>query len=339
MSGSKTNKDRLIFGLAFALPVVVFIISLNIGSYPISPRMLFKVILSVFSPSSQPGLPAALKDIVFQIRLPRLLLAVAVGATLSVSGASLQALFKNPLVNEYILGISSGSAFGAAVSLVFLGKGFPPQIVAFVFGIAAVLAVLIIARTAGSHVVALLLTGIIVSAFFSALLALVEFFASPYALQALFYWLMGNMSLATWKDLALSTPLMALGVILLIMLRWRMNVLSMSDQEAKAMGISIRREKILIIVACTLATAAATAVTGIIGWIGLVVPHLVRMVAGVDNRRVIPLSASLGASFLLAADALARSLASFEIPLGIFTSLIGIPFFLFLLKKSRRIWL
>jgi len=325
--------------LAFALPVVVFIISLNIGSYPISPRMLFKVILSVFSPSSQPGLPAALKDIVFQIRLPRLLLAVAVGATLSVSGASLQALFKNPLVNEYILGISSGSAFGAAVSLVFLGKGFPPQIVAFVFGIAAVLAVLIIARTSGSHIVALLLTGIIVSAFFSALLALVEFFASPYALQALFYWLMGNMSLATWRDLALSTPLMAVGVILLIMLRWRMNVLSMSDQEAKAMGISVRREKILIIVACTLATAAATAVTGIIGWIGLVVPHLVRMVVGVDNRRVIPLSASLGASFLLAADALARSLASFEIPLGIFTSLIGIPFFLFLLKKSRRVWL
>ncbi|MCJ7611970.1 MAG: iron ABC transporter permease [Candidatus Aminicenantes bacterium] len=339
MSGSKTKKDRLIFGLAFALPVVVFVISLNIGSYPISPRMLFKVILSVFSPSSQPGLPAALKDIVFQIRLPRLLLAVAVGATLSVSGASLQALFKNPLVNEYILGISSGSAFGAAVSLVFLGKGFPPQIVAFVFGIAAVLAVLIIARTAGSNIVALLLTGIIVSAFFSALLALVEFFASPYALQALFYWLMGNMSLATWRDLALSTPLMAVGVILLIMLRWRMNVLSMSDQEAKAMGISVRREKILIIVACTLATAAATAVTGIIGWIGLVVPHLVRMVAGVDNRRVIPLSASLGASFLLAADALARSLASFEIPLGIFTSLIGIPFFLFLLKKSRRVWL
>lgn len=326
-------------GLAFALPVAVFIISLNIGSYPISPRTLIKVILSVFSPSSYPDVPAALRDIVFQIRLPRLLLAVAVGASLSVSGASLQALFKNPLVNEYILGISSGSAFGAAVSLVFLGKGFPPQVAAFVFGIAAVIAVLIIARSAGSHIVALLLTGIIVSAFFSALLALVEFFASPYALQALFYWLMGNLSLATWRDLALSVPLMAAGVILLVLLRWRLNVLSMSDQEAKALGVSVRREKVLVIVGCTLATASATAVTGIIGWIGLVVPHLVRMTAGVDNRRVVPLSASLGASFLLAADALTRSLASFEIPLGIFTSLIGIPFFLFLLKRSRRVWL
>ena len=339
MTGSKSRKDAWVTGLAVALPFVVFLISLNIGSYPISPRMLVKVILSVFSPSSQPDLPAALKDIVFQIRLPRLLLAVAVGASLAVSGASLQALFKNPLVNEYILGISSGSAFGAAVSLVFLGKGFPPQAAAFVFGIAAVLAVLIIARAAGSHIVALLLTGVIVSAFFSSLLALVEFFASPYALQALFYWLMGNLSLATWKDLAYSIPLMALGVVLLVMLRWRMNVLSMSDEEAKSLGLSIRREKILVIVACTLATASATAVTGIIGWVGLVVPHLVRMMVGVDNRRVLPLSVSLGASFLLAADALTRSLASFEIPLGIFTSIIGIPFFLFLLKKSRRVWL
>ncbi len=339
IKGERKRVGGLIIGLAIALPIVVFIISLNIGSYPISPRTLLKVILSALSPSSQPDVPAALKDIVFQIRLPRLLLAVAVGASLAVSGASLQALFKNPLVNEYILGISSGSAFGAAVSLVFLGKGFPPQIVAFIFGIAAVLGVLVIARSAGSHIVALLLTGVIVSAFFSALLALVEFFASPYALQALFYWIMGNMSLATWKDLALSVPLMALGVILLVLLRWRMNVLSMSDEEARALGLSVRREKILVIVGCTLATASATAVTGIIGWVGLVVPHLVRMMVGVDNRRVIPLSVSLGASFLLAADALTRSLSAFEVPLGIFTSLIGIPFFLFLLKRSRRIWL
>jgi iron complex transport system permease protein len=339
MSGSRTKKDVLILWAAILLPLAVFLVSLNIGSYPISPRTLFKVLVSVFSPSSQPGLPAAVKDIIFQIRLPRLLLAVAVGASLAVSGASLQALFKNPLVNEYILGISSGSAFGAAVSLVFLGKGVPPQIVAFVFGIASVLAVLVIARSAGSHIVALLLTGVIVSAFFSALLALVEFFASPYALQALFYWLMGNMSLATWRDLAYSIPLMAVGVALLVLLRWRMNVLSMSDEEAKALGLSVRREKVLVIFGCTLATASATAVTGIIGWIGLVVPHLVRMAAGVDNRRVIPLSISLGASFLLAADALTRSLASFEIPLGIFTSLVGIPFFLFLLNRSRRVWL
>lgn len=339
MNGSKIKGRGLVLGLAIALPVIIFIVSLNIGSYPISPRMLIKTILSVVSPSSHPDVPAALRDIIFQIRLPRLLLALAVGASLAVSGAGLQAMFKNPLVNEYILGISSGSAFGAALSLVFLGKAFPPQVAAFIFGVAAVLAVLLIARSAGSHIVALLLTGVIVSAFFAALLALVEFFASPYALQALFYWIMGNMSLATWRDLAFSMPLMALGVVLLVLLRWRMNVLSMSDEEARAMGISVRREKILVIAACTLATASATAVTGIIGWVGLVVPHLVRMMVGVDNRRVIPLSISAGASFLLAADALARSLAAFEIPLGIFTSLIGIPFFLFLLRKSRRVWL
>jgi iron complex transport system permease protein len=339
MNRSQTRRGDLILGLAIALPVVIFIVSLNIGSYPISPRMLLKVILSLVSPANHSHVPAALKDIVLQIRLPRLLLALAAGASLAVSGAGLQALFKNPLVNEYILGISSGSAFGAAISLVFLGKGFPPQVAAFIFGIAAVLGVLVIARSAGSHIVALLLTGVIVSAFFSALLALAEFFASPYELQALFYWIMGNMSLAAWKDLAVSMPLMALGIILLVLLRWRLNILSMSDEEAKALGVSVRREKILVIAACTLATASATAVTGVIGWVGLVVPHLVRMTVGVDNRRVIPLSISFGASFLLAADTLTRSLAAFEIPLGIFTSIIGIPFFLFLLRRSRRVWL
>jgi iron complex transport system permease protein len=183
------------------------------------------------------------------------------------------------------------------------------------------------------------LTGVIISEFFSALLSLVEFFASPYSLQALFYWLMGNLSLAGWKELAISFPLMGVGTIGLVLMRWRMNVLSMSDEEAQSLGVNIRREKLLVIFLTTLITSAATAVAGIIGWIGLIVPHLVRMMVGVDNRRVVPLSAALGAGFLLLADDLARSLASFEVPVGIFTSLIGIPFFIVLLRKSKRIWL
>jgi len=168
---------------------------------------------------------------------------------------------------------------------------------------------------------------------------LVEFLASPYALQSLFYWLMGNLALAGWRDLALSLPIMAVGLLLLFLLRWRLNVLSMSEEEARALGVDVRREKWLVILAATLITAAATSVAGIIGWLGLIVPHLVRMAVGADNRAVIPLSAALGASFLLAADAAARSLTSIEIPIGIFTSLIGIPVFLALLKKSKKVWL
>jgi iron complex transport system permease protein len=183
------------------------------------------------------------------------------------------------------------------------------------------------------------LTGIIVTAFFSALLSLVEFFASPYVLQALFFWLMGSLSLASWPDLAISLPLIAAGLVVLYLLRWRLNVLSMSDEEARALGVNVRREKILVIGATTLITAAATAIVGIIGWLGFIVPHLVRMMFGADNRRVVPLSAALGASLMMVADDIIRGASVFEIPIGILTSLVGIPLFLVLLKKTKKVWL
>ena len=339
MKKNRRKRRTWLAVVLLVLPIALFFLSLNVGSYPISLRDVGKSFLSLIVPSLRSEVPPAVRDIVLHIRLPRLLLALAAGASLAVSGAALQALFKNPLVNEYILGLSSGSAFGAALSLVFLGRAFPPQAGAFIFGVVAVLGVLFIAGRLEASLVSLLLTGVIVSAFFSALLMLVEFLASPYALQSLFYWLMGNLALAGWKDLALSLPIMAAGLLLLFLLRWRLNVLSMSEEEARALGVDVRREKWLVILAATLITAAATSVAGIIGWLGLIVPHLVRMAVGVDNRTVIPLSAALGASFLLAADAAARSLTSIEIPIGIFTSLIGIPIFLALLKKSKKVWL
>ncbi|HUU37056.1 MAG TPA: iron ABC transporter permease [Candidatus Desulfaltia sp.] len=334
---SKRGKAWRVFFLA--LPLLLFLISLSIGSYAISPGGLYKTVISLFSPSSHPEVPDAYRDILLRIRLPRLLLAVAIGAALSVSGASLQALFKNPLVNEYILGISSGAAFGAALSLVFLGRAFPPQIGAFVFAFVAVGVVLLISGQAESHFISLLLTGIIVTAFFSALLSLVEFFASPYVLQALFFWLMGSLSLASWKDLAISLPLIAVGLILLFLLRWRLNVLSMSDEEARSLGVNVRREKMLVIAATTLITAAGTSIVGIIGWVGFIVPHFVRLMFGADNRLVIPMSAAMGASIMLVADDIIRGVSALEIPIGIFTSLVGIPIFLALLKKTKKVWL
>jgi iron complex transport system permease protein len=339
MIGRIAKKGRAWRVFFLALPLLLFLISLSIGTYAISPGGLYKTVLSLFSPSSHQGVPDAYRDILLQIRLPRLLLAAAIGAALSVSGASLQALFKNPLVNEYILGISSGAAFGAALSLVFLGRAFPPQIAAFVFAVVAVGVVLLISGQAESHFISLLLTGIIVTAFFSALLSLVEFFASPYVLQALFFWLMGSLSLASWKDLAISLPLIAIGLVVLFLLRWRLNVLSMSDEEARSLGVNVRREKLLVIGATTLITAAGTSIVGIIGWVGFIVPHFVRLMFGADNRLVIPMSAAMGASIMLAADDIIRGVSSFEIPIGIFTSLVGIPIFLILLKKTKKVWL
>lgn len=335
-----SRKERAFGGLILLFPFAVFFVSLAIGVVHIPLDGVLKALLSPFIPSMKEGLPENYLGIVLGVRLPRLLLAFLAGAGLSVSGASLQALSKNPLVNEYILGISSGAAFGASLSIVIFRQSFPPQISAFVFAVAAVAIVLFISRKSDSPIVSLLLTGIIVSAFFSALLALVEFFASPYALQGLFYWLMGNLGWPGWGSLSISLPLMAVGTAGLILMRWRMNVLSMSDEEARALGINIGREKLLVVFLATLVTSAVTSVAGIIGWVGLIVPHLVRMMVGADNRRVIPLSAALGAGYLILADDLARGLASsFEIPVGIFTSLIGIPFFILLLRRSKRIWL
>jgi iron complex transport system permease protein len=339
MSGSLIKRTGFWTLLAVLLPLLILILSLAVGSYRIPPKDLVHTVAGLISPSRHPDVPPAFKDILLHIRLPRLLLALMVGAALSLSGAALQALFKNPLVNEYILGISSGAGFGAALSLVFLGRGFPPQVAAFGFALLAVFAVLTIAGRSESSVVPLLLTGVVVSAFFQALLALVVYFASPYALQTLFFWLMGNLALATWRDVLLAGPVMLAAAGVLILLRWRLNVLSMSETEARSLGVHVRREKILVILVATLATAAATSVAGIIGWIGLIGPHLVRMAVGAENRRVIPLSAAFGACFLMLADDVARMAVSFEIPVGIFTSILGIPVFVYLLAKAKKVWL
>ncbi len=339
MSGRRDNKGTVLFVLAGLLPIALLLLSLNIGTYRIPPKDVLATIAGAILPGGAAGgTPTPQADILLRIRLPRLLLALFAGAALAVSGASLQALFRNPLVFEYSLGISYGAAFGAALSLVFLGRGLPAQVSAFVFAVAAVAAVLAIARRSASQVVTVLLSGVIVSALFQALLSLVEFFANPYALQSLVFWLMGSLGRATWGDLAVSLPVMGVCVAVLVLLRWRLNVLSLGEDEARALGLDVRRLKVAVVVLATLATAAATAVTGVISWIGLIVPHLVRMAVGADNRKVVPLSAAFGASLLIVADDVARSAAAFEIPIGILTSVVGIPFFIVLLKKSGKIW-
>jgi len=319
--------------------LLIFFLSLAIGSYHMSLSQLTATLISPFFPSLNQTTSEVARSIVFRIRLPRVLLTMIVGCGLALSGASLQALFRNPLVNEYLLGLSSGAAFGAAVSIVFVGNRVPVQLSAFIFSLIAVFTVLWVSRRAGGSIVSLLLTGVIVSAFFSALLTVVEYLASPYSLQALFFWLMGSFSLAGWREMAITFPLILVGTILLLLFRWRLNLLSLSEEEGRALGANVRREKIIVIALATLLTSMAVAAVGIIGWIGLIVPHLARMIVGADNRRVLPLSALLGAAVLLAADDLARGLTSFEIPVGIFTSLIGIPLFIYLLKKTARVWL
>lgn len=320
------------------LPLLLLLISLSLGTLRVSLREALEILAARISGTNQVLLSSPAANIVLNIRLPRVLLALLAGAAFSVSGASLQSLFRNPLVNEYVLGVSFGAGFGAAASLILLSRNFPPQVLAFACGLLAVVLVLVISEGARNTLVAVLLTGIIVSALFQALLSALEFVASPYALQALFFWLLGSFSQATWADLLWSGPLILLGLTLLMKMGWRINALSLSDDEAMSLGLAVKRERTLIICLATLITSAVVSIAGIIGWVGLIVPHAVRGLVGADNRLVLPVSAGLGASLMLLADDLIRVLSPFEFPVGILTSLVGIPFFLFLIKKARASW-
>jgi iron complex transport system permease protein len=275
--------------------------------------------------------------IILDVRLPRILLTFLIGSALALSGNTLQSVFRNPLVDPYILGISSGAAFGAALALAtaFL----PVQLSAFIFGSAAVFMSYWFARMNKIiSTVALILAGIVVSGIFTALLTIVQFLSDPFKLQTIVHWIMGNLHTASWSKLHSAFLPIFIGMTVLYLWRWRLNVLALGDDEALTAGINPRRERMIVLGAATLATSAAVAVAGIIGFYGLLIPHMVRMMAGADNRRTSAINIAAGGSFLVLIDDLSRSLTAFEIPIGVFTMLLGTPFFILLMKKTRIGW-
>lgn len=275
--------------------------------------------------------------IVWDVRIPRILLTFLVGGSLSMSGAALQAMFRNPLVSPYLLGLSSGAAFGAAVALASMW--LPVYATAFLGGVLAVGCSYVLGKVGrGGSSVSLVLSGIIVSGIFTALLTIVQFMTDPFKLQTIVHWTMGNLHNADWKRLGDSWAFLGLGAVMLFLRRWRMNVLALGDQEAWAVGVHPEREKILLLIPATLSASASVAAAGVIGMVGLVVPHMVRMLLGPDNRVGIPACFAFGGVYLLLMDDLARSLTAFELPIGIFTTLLGGPFFIFLLRRSRVGW-
>lgn len=316
-------------------PFLVGWISLFLGAYEISPILVLKILLNETLHLFELGdLPE--KAIVWDIRFPRVLLAFLVGASLSGAGVTLQAIFKNPLVDPFILGISAGAAFGCAITIGFL-EVLPVQFMAFVFAMGAVFLACFIAKMQGEiSRLSLVLSGVIVSTFFTALVSIVKFLVDPHKLQSIVYWLMGSFSLADWKTLKWALPGILLGLLPLFFARWRLNVLSMGEEEAKMLGINVGRERAFFIIFSTLAVATATSVCGIIGWVGLMVPHLIRMLIGPDHKILLPFSLAGGGAFMIAADTISRTLTSFDIPVGIITALTGAPFFIYLMKKGEK---
>lgn len=322
-----------------ALPILCFIAALFIGRYSASPFEVLRIIYGKLAGQSRTW-PVVLESVIFDIRLPRIFAAMLIGGGLSVSGASFQALFRNPLVSPFILGVATGAGFGAAIAILLSGSNVAIQASAFLFGMVAVMLSYGLTRLyKTSSVLVMALSGIIVGTFFSALISLIKYVADPYdKLPVIVFWLMGSLATVTRKDVSILVLPMALGLGTIFSLRWKINVLSMGEEEARSLGLESSWLRLLLVMAATLVTASAVAVSGVIGWVGLVIPHLARMIVGPDCRRLIPLSMSLGACYLLLIDTLARNLITGEIPLGILTATVGAPVFAFILKKGSLGW-
>jgi iron complex transport system permease protein len=329
----KTKKTRS-FCILLA-PFLAGCAALFLGAYRISPALVLKTVaegLGVFG--GNPDIPE--RVILMDIRLPRVILAGLVGLALSVSGVTLQAIFRNPLVDPFILGISAGAGLGCALSVGFFPQ-LPIQAMAFLFAIIAVILAYFIARTQGEvSRLPLVLSGVIISAFFAALVSIVKFLVDPHKLQSIVYWLMGSFSLSDWRLVGIAFAGIAVGLLPIFLMRWRLNVMSMGEEEAKTLGVDVKRERIIFIAASSLVVSVAVSVSGIIGWVGLMIPHLIRMITGPDHKGLVPFSMAGGAAFMIFADTIARNLTGFDIPVGIITAIVGAPFFIYLMKKGGR---
>jgi iron complex transport system permease protein len=326
----------LAVGLAALAAIVA--LSLAVGSFPVSPREVAQVLWSAIA-GGDGGVAANARAVVLEIRGPRIVAALAVGASLGVAGAAYQNVFRNPLVSPDILGVSSGCALGAVAGILL---GLPlaaMQGLAFAGGLAAAGLVLALGALVRGHdrVLTLVLVGVVVGSLFAAGVAFAKAIADPYnQLPAITFWLLGSFGGVLPRDLALALPLMLLGAAPLALMRWRVNLLALPEDEARALGVDVPRLRLGVVAAATLLTSAAVAIAGVIGWVGLVVPHAARLLAGPGFARVLPLSALLGAAFLLLVDTLGRTVAQTELPPGVITALVGTPAFIALLAAASR---
>jgi iron complex transport system permease protein len=333
---------RFLPGLSIALGVLALglLVAFTVGRYPVTPSDLVEILVSRLSGRAT-AVPPAVENVVLLVRGPRVVAAVLVGAALAVAGTAFQGLFRNPLVSPDILGASSGAALGAVLGIYFSLGVIGIEGLAFVGGLIAVAAVYLIGSLLHSRdpILVLVLTGVVVGALLGAGVGLVKYLADPYnQLPAMTFWLLGSLAATTVSDLMPLTAPVALGTIVLIALRWRLNVMSLTEDEARTLGLAVGPLRIAVVAAATLVTSASVATSGVIGWVGLVVPHLARALVGPDFHRLIPTAALLGGGYLLFIDTLARTVAPVEIPLGILTAIIGTPFFIWLLANMQRTW-
>lgn len=331
---NQTIKASFLILTCMGLLISISLVSICLGRYPVSVASLMSYLVT--GHTADENLPI----ILFNIRLPRIIGAIAVGGALAISGAAYQGMFRNPMVSPDILGVSSGAGFGAALAILLSLPIAGIQMMSFTGGISAVFIAVSISKTMSrtqDSILVLVLSGIIISSLFGAMLSMLKYIADPDdKLPAITYWLMGSLANIRMNDLTIILPVLIAGVIPLVLVSWRLNVLSFGEDEARSLGVNTSRMRALVIVSATLVTACIISISGIIGWVGLIVPHLARFIAGPNHRLLLPASFLFGSIFMLVVDSVARSLVSVEIPIGIITSILGAPFFIYFLKRSSK---
>lgn len=324
-------KEGLFYLVGFFVVCLAVCIALSIGRYSIA---FDEVVLTLIGRGGQIE-----QNIIFAFRMPHVITAVCVGAGLSLAGAAFQSLFKNPLAAPDILGVVSGASFGCVLALLFgLGIVFV-SVMGFVFGIVSTLLVMLIGynKHAPYDTTSMVLAGLIISALFQSLIGIVKYIADPQdTLPMITYWLLGSFDVSLESHVVFSLIGIVCGSGVLFCLRWKLNLLMLSDDEAKSLGVNLVYLRTWVICASTMIVACAVSICGIIGWVGLLVPHIARLLCGSENTRLIPLTTVLGAVFLVVIDSLSRTLASEQIPISILTSLVGAPFFIYILRKNTR---
>ena len=332
------RRARLWLMVLAAVLLALFLVSFVLGRYDVPLWQVVRILLSKVLPLEATW-SANMAVAVLNVRLPRILLACVVGCALSAAGTAYQSVFRNPMAAPDILGASSGACFGAALAILLgLGRG-AVTVLAFAASLATVALVYVIARRIrGNQVVNLLLSGIMISSLFSAGTSYIKLVADPTnQLPAITYWLMGSLSGTRMQDVTFALLPMAAGLIPLLLLRWRVNLLTLDEEEARSMGVNTTALRLVVILCATVLTAASVSVSGMIGWVGLVIPHLSRKLVGNDCRRLLPAAMLLGAIFLLLVDNMSRNLLAVEIPIGILTAFIGAPFFIYLMTRKEHV--
>lgn len=326
-----------IVALLSLLLVLAATYSVTIGRYDIGMVDVWRILWDNVVPATAPAWTSVQADVVEVIRLPRILAALVIGAGLSISGAALQGLFRNPLIDPSLIGVTAGAGFGGTLAILLIGGGYPVVAAAFAFGIGSLLVVKGLASVKGrTSTLALVLAGVIMTAFFESAISIVKLLADPHQkLPAITYWLMGSIAATSYSDLALIALAILPPSVVIFLLRYQINILSLGEEKARALGSPIETVQWTIFAAVSVISAGVVATSGIIGWVGLVIPHVARTLVGPDHGRLLPVAALIGAIYLLLVDDIARTATVAELPIGIITALIGVPVFALILRRTQ----